>query len=194
MKKLIMGFLLLLPRLILGQNLPTSITTSTALSPETLSIPSISSTANINVVREWAFKVPIELILSNPTKEQALTTTYYTDGLGKPLQEVFYQVSPTGKDLVRPFVYDAYGRSKYGLSPYPSTTNSGKIVQTPGSSYNSRLSTIYSSEANFFERISYENSPVGKVLKNSAPGNSWSGSNKGVTVFSGVGSSAYYVR
>ncbi|EIM71660.1 hypothetical protein A3SI_20342, partial [Nitritalea halalkaliphila LW7] len=39
-----------------------------------------------------------------------------------------------------------------------------------------------SNESNFFTRLAYEASPLNRVLKSSAPGNSWSGSNRGQQV------------
>ncbi|WP_192350457.1 DUF6443 domain-containing protein [Algoriphagus sp. Y33] len=177
-----------------SQNLPNTTSSSTASSPQTLTIPSIPSSANLNVVREYFFNVPVLLLLGSPTKEQAQIKTSYFDGLGRPIQDVYYQLSPTGKDLVKPYVFDTFKREKYGLGIYPSTTATGKINLTPGTAYTSRLSTIYTSEGNYFTRIQYENSPNNKVIKTSAPGNSWSGSNKGVSVSERLNASNENIR
>src|SRR5690554_4573831 len=40
-------------------------------------------------------------------KESSVT---YFDGLGRPMQTVVIQGSPRGYDIVRPIVYDRYGR------------------------------------------------------------------------------------
>ncbi|WP_026947176.1 DUF6443 domain-containing protein, partial [Algoriphagus marincola] len=177
-----------------SQNIPNSVSSAIASNPESLAISSIGSSTNINVVRELTFNQPLQLVFGNLTKEQAQTVTYYFDGLGRPLQEVFFQISPTGKDWVKPYTYDAFGRVKYGLLAYPSTTTAGKIIQNPGSNYTGRLASVYNGEGNFFTRLAYENSPKDKVLKSSSPGNSWSGSNRGLESTERMNSTSDYIR
>ncbi|WP_217695382.1 DUF6443 domain-containing protein [Belliella pelovolcani] len=164
-----------------SQNVPNAVTTSTASSTEVLTIPSHTSGVNLSFVREVIPRTPVTSIASFPSETQATTTTNYLDGLGRPIQKVVYRNSPTLKDIVQPVVYDQAGREKYGLMAYPSAGTTGKFKLSPGTEYNSRLATIYANEGNFFTRIQYEKSPRGKQEKVSAPGNSWSGSNRGVT-------------
>ncbi|WP_040671255.1 DUF6443 domain-containing protein, partial [Nitritalea halalkaliphila] len=167
-----------------AQQIPNAQQQSVATSPETLVIPSLGSSPQLNMVREISPRVAMHQINSGilPSKEQASTVTKYYDGLGRPVQEVFYQASPTGKDLVQPHVYDALGREKYTLKLYPSSGTNGRIKTDVGQEYTSRLQTVYANESNFFTRLAYEASPLNRVLKSSAPGNSWSGSNRGQQV------------
>ena len=52
----------------------------------------------------------------------ALVTTQYLDGLGRPLQTVQHRASPLGRDLVQPIAYDALGRSPKQFLPYAADT------------------------------------------------------------------------
>ncbi|MFN3803309.1 DUF6443 domain-containing protein, partial [Belliella pelovolcani] len=176
----LLGFAIYIPAYS-QQNIPNTINNSIASSPEVLTIPSHAATVNLSFVREIIPTVPLTSIGIFPPESQAITTTNYMDGLGRPIQKVIYKNSPTLKDIVQPLVYDQSGREKYRLMAYPSTSATGKFKLSPNSEYNSRLSIIYSSEGNFFTRIAYEKSLRGKQDKVSAPGNSWSGSNRGVT-------------
>jgi RHS repeat-associated protein len=52
--------------------------------------------------------------------QQSIT---YFDGLGRPMQSVTTQGSPTGKDIVQPIAYDAIGREPRKFLPYTGGTN-----------------------------------------------------------------------
>lgn len=52
---------------------------------------------------------------------QATTTFSYSDEFGRPIQQVLKGVSPTGKDIVQPVVYDADGRRTKSYMPYTAT-------------------------------------------------------------------------
>ena len=111
----------------------------------------------------------------------AVSITYY-DGLGRPIQQLAHQMSPTGKDIVTHIEYDASGRQAKEFLPYPS--------QTPPLEYDSNaateVATFYASPSlartgnptfeatgNPYSEKLFETSPLGRVLKQAAPGNAW---------------------
>src|SRR5207244_82080 len=49
--------------------------------------------------------------------ERSQQTTYF-DGVGRPMQAVSTQGSPTQQDIIKPIIYDGYGREQYKYLPY----------------------------------------------------------------------------
>lgn len=117
-------------------------------------------------------------------------TTQYVDGLGRPLQTVARQASPgsTPKDIVAPVVYDVYGRENFKYLPYvqsSGTTNDGNYKATPFTDQDYFYKTAYKDANNvlmvpgeqaLYSRTEYEPSPLNRVSKTFAAGNTWSGS------------------
>src|SRR5687768_15084360 len=81
------------------------------------------SSTPINYIRSWDVVAPESnpnnLMLSTPL-DKAVMTTQYLDGLGRPIQTVVKGITPLGKDLVTPVVYDAYGREDVRYLPFAS--------------------------------------------------------------------------
>ncbi|MEJ1934793.1 DUF6443 domain-containing protein, partial [Nostoc sp. NIES-2111] len=113
---------------------------------------------------------------------QVKQATQYLDGLGRPLQTVIKQASPLLKDMVSPVVYDAFGREVYKYLPYVSTTDNGNFKLNPFGEQASFMSSQYSGESIYYNETQFEASPLNRVIKTLAPGNSWGGSNRGVSV------------
>lgn len=147
-----------------------------------------------NYVRTWqAVKPttdPTTLTTASPVKEARITTQYF-DGLGRPLQTVATASSlitnaanPTSatdaKDLVSPVVYDAFGREVRKYLPYAAPTASGSFKLDPFG----QQADFYS-DANatspikgqgytfYYGKTEYEASPLNRVLRTYAPGDSW---------------------
>ncbi|OQP38761.1 hypothetical protein A4H97_18765 [Niastella yeongjuensis] len=149
----------------------------------------------INYVRTWdalsPVTDPIQLVVK-PRKE-VMQTTSYSDGLGRPLQTVIKQgslisgASPT--DLVNMKVYDEYGREVRSFLPYASTDTKGVIKFGPFEQqqlfYNSNNANSPISgqgETFFYGKTEYEPSPLNRVDRAYAPGNSWVNQGKGIQV------------
>ncbi|WP_165503550.1 DUF6443 domain-containing protein [Pedobacter hiemivivus] len=130
-------------------------------------------------------------------------TIQYIDGLGRPLQTVTVQGSPSFKDLVQPVVYDAFGREQYKYLPY--TTNAGGYGSFRPSSvseqvafYNAPPAGVASITNTAFAETRFEASPLNRVLEQGAPGVNWQltaghtqkieyGSNNSSTAYSSTG-------
>ena len=90
-------------------------------------------------------------------------------------------MSVSGKDLVAPVVYDAFGREQFKYLPYvqqSGNTSDGKFKTDPFNAQkafyqNTGLAPGAQGENVYYSSVDYEASPLNRVLKSYAPGNSW---------------------
>ncbi len=144
----------------------------------------------VNYVRTWAPNQPLTdpaAVISATDVANVPQSTAYFDGLGRPLQTVTKGASPvTKKDLVAPVEYDAFGREAFKYQPYVSPTGDGAVKLNPFSEqktfYDGFLSTLNNNKEDiYYGETQFEASPLNRVTKSMAPGNSWTGSARGVT-------------
>jgi RHS repeat-associated protein len=165
-----------------AQNAPKAVI-PIAVAPQT--IPSAYNNPVINFVRTWEpymNSTDTSAIKSNTRlpSEVKQTTTYY-DGLGREIQKVTKAVSPSGKDVVQPVLYDPFGREQYRYLPYvpkSGNTNDGNFKIDPFNAQSSfykdtLLNPGVAGEAIFYARLEYENSPLNRPQAAYSPGNSW---------------------
>ena len=145
----------------------------------------------INFVRTWQAVKPVtnEGLMLTGTNAAVRQSTDYVDGLGRPLQHVQKAFSPGGFDMVTPMYYDEFGRESLKYLPYQATTADGNFKYAPFTDQNNFYQNTYpvshpslTGEQVYYSKIDYELSPLNRVLKTSAPGNSWAGNNMGVGV------------
>jgi RHS repeat-associated protein len=145
----------------------------------------------VSFVRSWEAIKPMSTeaaIFASTNNKEVKKATQYLDGLGRPLQTVAWQVTPSGKDVVSPVVYDAYGRETYNYLPYPATGNDGNFKMNSFNDQKNALQPLFnpnnsaSGENFFYSQVDYEQSPLSRVAKNYAPGNNWVGDWVGVSV------------
>jgi RHS repeat-associated protein len=123
--------------------------------------------------------------LSADQKQESIA---YFDGLGRPIQSVIWQGSPTKTDIVQPFIYDNLGRNPLNYLAYTGGTNGWyKTDALP------QLNTFYlpgntsaftdgrATTAKPFAETRFEASPLNRVLEQGAPGESWQIINPGAT-------------
>lgn len=184
------------PTLVTGQTRPQSIipgnlTQVPAATTGEYSGPSYGGSSLVNYVRTWEAQQPYatEALLLEATATTGVhKTTSYIDGLGRPIETVSWQMSGTSADLVAPKVYDAFGREQYTYLPYEAPTNNGTFKSTPFSDQSTFYTDTYPSdcpafagEQVFYGQTRYEASPLDRTQKIMPTGNSWTGSNVGVT-------------
>ena len=163
----------------------------------------------VNYVRSWDVQKPVTdatTVTSTSALTTALMSTQYIDGIGRPVQSVSKGTSYSGKDLVAPVVYDVYGREVYKYLPYAATGTDGSYKTTSIADQNSFYSDANANspikgqgETYYYAQTDYEPSPLNRVQKTFAPGNSWvgsrgSGSEKSVQVQYGTNTTAEGVR
>ncbi|WP_346321111.1 DUF6443 domain-containing protein, partial [Chitinophaga sp. YIM B06452] len=143
----------------------------------------------VNYVRTWEPAKPLTdpaAVIAETDVANVRQTTQYVDGLGRPLQTVTKGGSPAKKDVVAPVIYDAFGREQYQYLPYVSTAGDGAFKTNPFNDQKNFYAPtsgtpIYPGEQVFYNQTVFEASPLNRVLQTMAPGNSWAGSNVGVS-------------
>ncbi|QRY55551.1 DUF6443 domain-containing protein [Sphingobacterium siyangense] len=135
-----------------------------------------------NYIQNTTYKIKTGSSISSPSASQAVQGITYLDGLGRPIQERAYKQSATGKDIVTHIEYDALGRLTKTYLPYPSSSSSldyDPNARTATLQHYSNAAppallgsetTLYPYSESFFEA-----SPLGRILKQSAPGDAWKG-------------------
>ncbi|HEU4606516.1 MAG TPA: DUF6443 domain-containing protein, partial [Chitinophagaceae bacterium] len=169
-----------------------------------------SRTAPINYVQTWDVVKPITDAASITTAsvlQDARMTTQYIDGLGRPLQTVVKSATPLGKDMVSAVEYDQFGREQFKYLPFAANSTGGNTSMSDGMFKlnpfqqqaefysNSSTSPIKGQgETYFYGQTQFEASPLNRVVKTLAPGNSWVGADKGVEMQYSVNTLAEDVR
>lgn len=151
----------------------------------------------VNYVRTWDATAPeknAEVLVTRFLRDVKVTTQY-SDGLGRPLQTVAKSASfETGTnalaDVVSPVEYDQYGREVHKYLPFAANTaggnnsvNDGGFKLNPFQQQATFMTAQYGmqNETFFYSKVDVEASPLGRAEKTMAPGNSWAGSNRGVS-------------
>jgi len=145
-----------------------------------------SASNDQNYIRSRVFKVAgvtaANIDNSRSTCEVNQTVQYF-DGLGRPLQTVTVQGSPTFRDLVQPVEYDPFGREVKKHLPYAASLASSNgsykasaladqvaFYNNPAAYSAPGVATISNSA---FAETRYEASPLNRVLEQGSPGASW---------------------
>ncbi|HZY82114.1 MAG TPA: DUF6443 domain-containing protein [Cyclobacteriaceae bacterium] len=100
------------------------------------------------------------------TSAQMQQSTVYFDGISRRMQEVLWQQSPSGKDIVKPTVYDAFGREKQSYLPFGSDETNGifkEVVCGPNGDY---ISTSFYDDA---AKVAHDNRPFSETIFEASP-------------------------
>lgn len=104
----------------------------------------------------------------------------YFDGLGRPLQNVEWQGSPSKKDVVQHIEYDGFGRESHKYLPYVDITGDGSYkaggspnvtdfyTKTTGSD----IAGVVRTPKPFAVTV-FENSPLNRIKEQGGPGEIW---------------------
>ena len=139
-------------------------------------LPAAYTNTSINYVRTWEPSVPMTdpaAVAGNNNVRQVKQNSQYFDGLGRPLQTVSKGMGTGGKDIVAPVVYDAFGREQFKYLPYVSPGSDGKFKTNPFAEQSQFMSGYYPGESVYYGETEFEASPLNRVMKSYAPGNSW---------------------
>jgi RHS repeat-associated protein len=153
------------------------------------SYPGGTDANNQNYVRTRTFTKSGITSLAIANTQTAITdvaqVTEYVDGLGRPFQTVQQKFTPAGTDMVTTTWYDSYGREAQRYLPYTDGLSTGGFRTNATTQQASFYNTYFNStEGFYYAKTVYENSPLSKVLKETAPGKSWTGSDIGTRMLS----------
>jgi|GEM_PF-365669 len=139
--------------------------------------------------------------VSSLAVNERIITWNYMDGEGRGLQQVTQQYSPTQKDVVQPVAYDQLGRTPVQYLPYTVSSQSPGAMRLQALGDGNEQQSFYNGtdtplgvpveSTNPFSQISYEDSPLSRALKGSAPGQPWNLAN-GKTVNTSYGNNTAY--
>ncbi len=123
-------------------------------------------------------------VTKNSSVDSVLTSTQYYDELHRPIQTVIKQGSATKKDFVSHNTYDEFGRVVSAYLPYvqqTSNTNDGNYKLSAYAADSIFYKSTFPNEQINYGNITYDGSPFQRVVKQTAPGNSWSGAGVGMS-------------
>jgi RHS repeat-associated protein len=139
----------------------------------------------VSHVRTWESNIPLtdtSKLLPTSSVDSFVILTKYIDGLGRTLQEVIKEFSPSKKDHVTPVVYDDMGRQTYEYIPFIANNTGGNTWISNGqfklnpfqqdSTFNKGM---YSGQTYFYTYNKFETTPLQRIKEKYAPGNNWSG-------------------
>ena len=129
-----------------------------------------------NYVKTRQLRVPVQSIqqLNNLSEQNVQTTITYSDGLGRPTQQIALGQSSNHWDVIQPVVYDELGRPHKQYLPY-TKSNGGNY----DASFETNQDVYYKTQANIahslypYSETVFEASPLSRVLEQSAPGADW---------------------
>ena len=107
---------------------------------------------------------------------QSTRTRLFFDGLGRIIQTINIQQSPTGQDIVTPVVYDAFERTPKTYLPFPYSSGGtflNNAVSAQASFYSASNDVVNKTTQIAFARDSFETDPLNRVLIHAFPGESW---------------------
>ncbi|MGN7823340.1 DUF6443 domain-containing protein [Chitinophaga sp. 22536] len=142
-------------------------------------LPVTNTPPFINYVRTWEPSIPTTdpatVTAESNSVRNVKQVSQYFDGLGRLSQTVAKGMSNSGEDIVTPVVYDAFGREQYKYLPYTHSAGDGKFKTSPFVDQQQFYlnSGKYPGEKIFYSQTEFEASPLNRVLKTYAPGNSW---------------------
>ena len=119
----------------------------------------------------------------NPVNEgDVLENVTYFDGLGRPMQQIGIKAAPDKEDIITHVGYDAHGRQDKDWLPYYEPTGTVGTYRGDKASaarsyykadYGGDFPTMGSATANAYSEKEFEPSPLNRVLRQAAPGESW---------------------
>ncbi|HEX5172128.1 MAG TPA: DUF6443 domain-containing protein, partial [Cyclobacteriaceae bacterium] len=103
---------------------------------------------------------------------QKVSSTTYMDELGKPMESVEWQGSPTQKDIITPVVYDQLGRNaKSYLHTVTSAQGDGtykKVLDASGEYSGSQIQNLYTDKP--YAVTKFDNTPLSRAIEQGSVG------------------------
>ncbi len=99
-----------------------------------------------------------------------ITGINYTDAYGRPLQSILLSASPSNKDIIQTYQYDALGRIIKSYLPFTSDeSQNGEFEENALILQQDFYNSDFPNQ-NAFSQVEYDNSPYNQIIKQSSPG------------------------
>lgn len=192
-KALTLALICFVAAIVRGQVVPTTTTAPPSVNNVNTIPAAYNASMKVNFIRTWEatrpYTDPSDVVSGSRTLQEVKQTTHYFDGLGRSLQIVNKQTSPSGKDMVTPVIYDAFGREVFRYLPYisiDSNNGNGTFRRNPFNEQasfftNSTYNPTFAGEQVFYKKTVFDRSPLNEIDTAFAQGNSWGGSHIGNT-------------
>lgn len=154
-------------------------------------VPSAYQNIKFNYLAVWEPNIPLTnsdtAFLKAQSNEQVQQATSYFDRMGRVVQLVKRGFTPQGKDMIYPKVYSVKGKEEQQYLPYPSARYNGGFRDSAFIEQNTYYTTLsgagqrFAGEKFYYAEEEFENSPLDRKTKELPIGNSWVGSNRGMS-------------
>lgn len=163
--------------------------TSPSCVTNTVTVKGLSGQVSVNYKSVTRFRVagisPFTNVYKSPTPNYT-QSIQYQDGLGRPIQQVGVRQAPGTQEIIQPMSYDRFGKNSTTFLSYSLEISDGlfrpyALKGTTGDYSNAEQRNFYTNsialkraeDPNPYAVTLYDNSPVGRVLKQGAPGTDW---------------------
>ena len=141
----------------------------------TIGSADVSPTGGMNYIVTTSLLEPESNASSINSSKRAVTINYF-DGLGRSVQSVNVQASPTNKDIIQPIVYNSLGTQTYKYLPYMSASTDGTYKGNATNDcvlfYNNSITGVEHDDQPF-TTIEYDHSPLNRVDYTYGVGKNW---------------------
>ena len=136
----------------------------------------ISGDKNQNYVHSISPRKPVNNESALDAIEKIEKYNYF-DGLGRTMQTIAVGISPSGKDVIQPIKYDAYGRQAKDYLPYTINSNGGyrehAFLEQENFYSEARNNGKFAYTAFPYAEKVFDNSPLNRVIEQGSPGKIW---------------------
>ena len=128
-----------------------------------------------NYIHTIVYKEPFqESSLNTVTADKRVETIVYFDDLGRTSQTVGIRAGGQEQDVISFNKYDTYGRENKVYLPYARAINNGSFDNNSlNATQNFYNTSKYENTTNPYSEVVFEDSPLGRVLEQGAPGSDW---------------------
>lgn len=137
--------------------------------------------SNGNFVFTRKYQTALKSIDEIANNADVLESVIYHDGLGRPIQSIAIKASPDKTDIISHTVYDNIGRQEKEYLPYPDNNIAIGSYRNESTALNGIIDyyktnypdDINTTAPNPYSQKKFDNSPLGRILLQAAPGKDW---------------------
>ncbi len=132
--------------------------------------------ANQNYIKTTAYRSAATIQnIENGSNAQKIENITYMDNIGRPIQQIAIKAGGSYQDIVTPIIYDGLGRQTKTYLPYATTSTNNGAIRTNAidETHNFYNTEKYEYTQNPYSKNTIENSSLGRIIEQGAPGKDW---------------------